>query len=174
MTILFLLLLALVAVATIAIPKLTPSYDRPVDVNAFLSDGAAAITADGYSQNNSANGQYDTGAADLRFEADLVLDVSAIDISSADETYVLRVVGSNSSTFASGVVVLASIELGRSAAMGPATINKTTGRYVQAIENAGYSTAAGAIKNLQYLRLHVDVGGTTPSIQFTAFLAPRQ
>jgi hypothetical protein len=180
MMILFLLLA--VALVAAAVMGFSQSYDRPFDASLQLSDAGAAVTSDGYAQVASATAQIDTlngstlrsGDPVPRYEADLVLDVSAIDVASADETYVLRVMGSNSATFASGVVCLATVELGRAAAMGAATIAKTTGRHIQAFENSGYTTAAGSIVNLQYLRLHVDVGGTTPSITFTAFLAPRQ
>ena len=49
---------------------------------------------------------------DAVFKGALVVDVTAIEIASNDERYVIQVQGSTSATFASDVQNLASIELG--------------------------------------------------------------
>lgn len=143
------------------------------DANLLLSDNAAAYTADGYSQVAGADAVLDLGGnqgttplQQARIDAMCVIDVTAIDIASGNETYVLRILGCNLSSFASGVVELAAITLGKGASLVPATqADSVVGRY-----ELPFCTEQANAK-YQYVKMYVDTGGTSPSISFQAFVA---
>jgi UDP-3-O-acyl-N-acetylglucosamine deacetylase len=143
------------------------------DVNLLLSDNAAAYTADGYAQVGGADAVLDLGGnqgtsptQQARLDAVAVIDVTAIDIASGNETYVLRILGCNTAGFASSVRELAAITLGKGASLIPATqADSIVGRY-----ELMFSTEQANIKH-EFIKLYVDVGGTTPSISFQAFVA---
>ena len=124
--------------------------------NALLLKAAGAVTATGTGT------ILDLGAARADFRA--ICDVSAIDNASADESYILQVQGSNSPTFASGVVALASKQLGVASATGNSA-NTGVGRY----EIHGSNEENGVL--YRYVRVRHVLAGTTPSINYTAFLA---
>lgn len=156
--------------------KLASAGDRAYsfDINLQLSDGIAAIVADGYAQVGGADGLIDLGGnqavtprQQARVDAYCVIDVTAIDISSTDELYFLKVMGSNDSTFAApNVITLAAIQLGTGANMVPATqLNSVVGRY-----EIGFTNEQANVK-YQYIKLFVDTAGTSPSITFKAFVA---
>lgn len=163
-----------------------------VDANMFLSDGAAALTADGYAQYASADGLVDFGGnqgttitlpsiADsssitpqqARIDGYCVIDITAIDIASGNETYRFSLVGSNDPAFGSGTVVcLAQIEVGKGASLSfqngkdfP-TVPASSGLRLE----LGFTNEQANVK-LQYGKLWMDTGGTTPSITFKAFIA---
>lgn len=143
------------------------------DINAVLSDGATAQTADGFMQNAAADGIMDLGgrqsttpAQQARIDAMLVIDVTAIDIASGDERYRFKLLGCNSSAFASGVTELCSIELGKGSAGVPTTQgDSVVGRYEVGFTNEQANT------KFEFIKLFMDVGGTTPSITAKAFVA---
>ena len=126
----------------------------PVDANLRILNGnTTAVTADD-----------DNGLADLileigsgRFDARLFYDVTAIDITSADEQYDIIVQGSNSATFASGIQELGRMKLGHTSTRKGA-ISSVIGRYEISFSNEVVNT------EYRYLRVLVDVTGTTPSI----------
>lgn len=137
-----------------------------IDTLLQMEDGAAAITADG-----AGSSDIDIGSTTARFRGDLVIDVSAIDIANSDEKYEILILGSDSATFASGVEILAQLTLGDEAALpGPSAVDQNTdvGRYVLPFRNEQNGRA------YRYLRLYVDVTGTTPSITFKAWVIPDQ
>lgn len=143
------------------------------DINLLLSDNAAAYTADGYTQVSGADAVLDLGGnqgttptQQARMDAMCVIDVTAIDIASGNETYVLRILGCNTSGFASAVRELAAITLGKGSALVPATqADSIIGRY-----ELPFATEQANVK-YEFLKMYVDVGGTTPSIAFQAFVA---
>lgn len=130
--------------------------------NALLMKDAGAITADAPAQVAAANKILDLGLA--RVDARLVVDVSAIDVASADESYNLKFQLSNSSTFASGVIGQGCIALGAAAVLIGESAASVVGRYELGICNEVNGTL------YRYARLYTDVGGTTPSINYTGFL----
>lgn len=144
------------------------NFDRLFDVNLQLKDSGSAVTADALATVGGSTATLDVGSGAF-LDAVLVVDVSAMDVASTDESYKLRLIGSNSSSFASGIAVLATLELGVATSMngsaGAADANKTTGRWVLPFYNQAGTTI------YRYLRLALDVGGTTPSITYTAFVA---
>lgn len=134
-----------------------------IDVDLLLEDGAAAITADGIGSEI-----LDLGSTAPRTRGDVVFDVSAIDIVSTDETYDISIQGSSSATFASTIQELGALRIGDGSTLGTVNgvdVDDTTGRYVVPIINDHNGTS------YRYLRLYVDVTGTTPSITFKAWLA---
>lgn len=143
------------------------------DANLLLADGVAAITADGYSQVDGADGiinfggnQSVTPAQQARIDAMLVIDVQAIEIDTNNELYRLKVLGSNGSAFTASKV-LAEMTLGAGAAKIPSTtLDDSTGRY-----ELPFCTEQDDVK-YQYVKLYVDVAGTiVTGLDFTAFVA---
>lgn len=143
------------------------------DANLVLSDNAAAYTADGYAQVGGADAVLDLGgnqgvtpAQQARIDAVAVIDITAIDLTSSNETYVFRMLGCNTAAFASNVVELASITLGKGASLVPATQkDSVVGQY-----ELFFCTEQASLK-YQFVKLYNDVGGTTPSISFSAYVA---
>lgn len=133
----------------------------PFDIQTLLKD-AGAITADAAAQVGGQAQILDLGAA--RTDAIVVVDVTAIDISSADENYRLVLQGSNSPTFASGIQNLAILELGATAARPGGAADSLVGRYELMFTNEQ------ADLTFRYARMYTDVTGTTPSINYTAFM----
>lgn len=130
--------------------------------NALLLKDAGAITADAAAQVSSAAKILDLGAA--RVDARVIVDVSAIDVASGDESYLLRAQFSNSATFASGVIGGPILQLGDSSVLIGESADSVVGRYELAVTNQINGTT------YRYMRMYTDVGGTTPSINYTAFL----
>jgi hypothetical protein len=157
------------------------------DANMQVSDNAAAYTVSGYTQVAGADAIVDLGGnqgvtitlpaiddtstytpQQARIDAMLVLDVTAIDISSGNETYQIDIMGSNDPNFAAAApVCLGGIQLGKGASLRGAVAQKdsVTGRYEVPFTN----NVAGAI--FQFLKVFVTAGGTTPSINILSFVA---
>lgn len=124
---------------------------------------AGAVAASAAAQVASVAKILDMGAG--RFDGTVVVDVSAIDISSNDEIYDIVIQGSNSASFASGIENLAQINLAASAVRDGGGQNSTIGRYEIGVTNE----QADVI--YRYIRAYTKVAGTTPSINYTAFLS---
>lgn len=135
------------------------------DKNLVLSDGLTAITATGTAVIGgvTTNSILDVGAA--RLDGQIVIDISAMDISSSDETYRIILQGSNSSSFASGIENLAVLDVGATAARLGGAQNSVIGRYELGFTNEQADTV------YRYLRIRVVVAGITPTITFGAFIA---
>jgi hypothetical protein len=94
----------------------------------------------------------------------LVLDVSAIEVASNDEIYLVCLEGSNVAAMSSGSVTLAQIELGNATA--PADADTGTGRFVVPFRNEQNGTI------YRYVRIYTEVAGTIATgINFVAFIA---
>lgn len=140
------------------------------DANLVLSDGGAAATATGYSQVGGATAILDLGGnqstatkQQARLDAVVVIEVSAIKISSGNETYKLILVGSNDAGLATGNVVLGEIMLGKGTSLDILNgADSVTGQY----ELPFCTNQAGSL--YEFLGLYQVLGGTTPSITFTA------
>lgn len=133
------------------------------DLELILADGAAAMTADGITQVASANVSKKLGPG--RFEGVLIVDVSAIDVASADEVYHLLLQGSNDSFSTKETV--AQYSLGASAARPGAPVASVIGRYEIPFTTEQHDTVYSDV------RLYVDLAGTSPSITFKAWIAER-
>lgn len=95
-----------------------------------------------------------------RCDFSVIAEVTALDISSTDESYDLIVQGSNSSTFASGIEELARYRLGATATRAGAQ-SSVVGRYE--IDCSNESPVNGTTE-YRYCRVLLVVAGTTPSI----------
>jgi len=104
------------------------------------------------------------------FKADLVIDVTAIEVASADESYKIAVELSDASGFSSGTEwERCAIVLGDASINGGDTDN-TTGRYILSFDNR---MADGT--TYRYARVYTTVAGTIATgINYTAFAAPVQ
>lgn len=132
------------------------------DATLLLKD-AGAVTASGNATVAAAAVIRDLGAA--RVDARAIFDVTAIDTVTGDESYLLQIQGSNSSTFASSVVALATKQLGGATATGN-TAATVAGRYELAFTNEENGVT------YRYVRHRYVIAGTTPSINHTAFIVP--
>lgn len=135
--------------------------------NSLLFKDAGAITSSAAAQVSGSNKIIDTNngasGAPSRFDAIMVIDVSAIDTTSANELYDIVVQLSNSATFASGVVNRCALELGTT--RWGSSASDGTGRYELPFDNEF------AENTYRYVRLYTGCAGTTPSINYKAFAA---
>ena len=94
----------------------------------------------------------------------LVLDVSACEVASNDEIYLICLEGSTVAAMTSASVTLAQIELGNATA--PADADTTTGRFVVPFRNEQNGVL------YPYVRIYTEVAGAVATgINFLAFIA---
>lgn len=122
---------------------------------------AGAVTASAAAQVGGSNQILDMGAA--RFDAMVRINLTAITVG-ADNAYDIIVQGSNSPTFASGIENLVSLNLGNTAVRDGGAQTSGTGIYELPVTNEQADTV------YRYVRVFTKVGGTTPSINYDAFL----
>ena len=160
----------------------------PFDKLMQLADGAAPTTANGIGQVAAANQILNLGAplprTDLgiigelgRMKMAIVIDISAMVISTSDDIYAIDVMGSNSANGANSVH-LGGLKVGygtllpgsgttaaHSAGGAPAGTGSDSypGRYIIFVDMMQNDV------DYQYLFLYVTVAGTAKSITFTAF-----
>lgn len=121
--------------------------------------GLAALTATAY-----VGPQFDQGDSVVTdFVA--VLNIESCKVSTGDEVYTFRVVGSNVADRSDGRV-LGTIELGAAAALSLETVDTLAGdhrviRCRSEVNDTYY----------RYLDLHLTAAGTSPSIAFGAFIS---
>lgn len=128
---------------------------------------AGLIAADAAAQVGGSNAIIDIGAS-TRFEAVMVVDVSAIEVATGDEIYRVLIQGSSSATFASDVENLAELTLGVGAARGGSAKTSVVGRYEMPFVNEQADTL------YRYLRVYIDVAGTIATgINFKAFASTK-
>lgn len=126
---------------------------RTYDHSMLLKD-AGAVVADGAATVGGSAKVVDLGAGGASGPLVAVVDVSAIDFANATETYSVRLQG------ATDEAMTTPVELAARAIMG-------TGRTEIPFTN---EVAAGGTF-YRYLRAYIDVGGDTPSINCTIFVA---
>jgi hypothetical protein len=152
-------------------PNLT-SHAHTVDMLLLLKD-AGLIAASGAAQVGGSNKILDMGATLpstnqplAEFEADVVIDVTAIETDTNNEKYTIIVQGSTSPTFASGIINLCQLELAAAGATsGGADVAGAVGRYVLPMTNWQKNAL------YRYIRIYVVVAGTIATgINFTAYL----
>lgn len=121
--------------------------------------GSAALTSDGY-----VGTQHDQLAATAT-DMVLVVNIEACKVSAGDETYTLRVIGSNVTDRSDGEI-LATLELGDAGTIPIETVDTAVGgRYEAWLRTEKNGT------RFRYIDLHLDVAGTSPSITFGAYLS---
>jgi hypothetical protein len=134
------------------------------DLALILADGAAAVTADGVTQVAAAAVNLKLGPG--RFEGVLIIDVSAIDVSSSDEFYHIVLQGAADATFAAKEI-LAQMTLGKGTVRPGVAVDSVVGRYEIPFITEQHDTT------YDFVQLFTDLGGTTPSITFKAWIAER-
>lgn len=142
-------------------PRVTKTYDSLLELkDAGLVAASAAATVDSVAE------IVDLGSGDV--DADIIIDVSACEVASGDELYIVGAQISSSSTFASDIYEICSLKLGDSAVV-PGDTDMGTGRYVLPFQNRiGDGTAK------RYMRIYTHVSGTIATgINFTAYLAKK-
>lgn len=141
----------------------------PIDTALELEDGAGAITATGV----GSTAQIDLGADSVMLGA-MVLQVTAIDVANANESYEIELQGTNTSGFGTAAdnVVLAHIHLGDQSVTG-ATPADTGTDTPAAVYYVPFTNDFGGTA-YRYVRLKATLAGTTPSITFSAFLTQQR
>lgn len=153
------------------------------DADTLMSDGGTAHTTSEQAEVSSAAAFLDFGNTTsgpsveqvAYTKGDLVIDVTAFDFTTGDETAQVILQLSDRSDFdeSMGVVVNKCVALamgddGGVAAGAGADDDSATGRNVVGVDNEHKGTV------YRYARLFVVVAGTTPSITFSAFWAERK
>lgn len=135
----------------------------PFDILTLLKD-AGLIAASAAAQVGGAAAVLDVGAA--RIDAVVVIDVTAVEIGTGDEEFLLVLQGSNSSSFASGIQNLAAIDVGANSTGRPGgAIDSLVGRYELMFTNEQ------ADVTYRYIRLYTKVSGTIATgVNYTAFM----
>lgn len=136
---------------------------KTFDASLEMKD-AGLVAASAAAQVDSSNKILDAGVG--RFKGELVIDVTAIEVASGDEGYSIEVQGSNSSSFASGNVALAELQLGDTSVTNESA-DSSTGRYILPFTNVGVDGT-----RYRYIRVYTRVVGTIATgINYSAFIA---
>ena len=138
--------------------------DFTVDLDLQLKD-AGLIAADDIAQVDSADAILDLGES--RFDGRVIIDASAVEVASGDESYHLVLEFSDESDFGSGIVQGPGIVLGDASAtaMVNADTDNGAGRYELPFCNEINGTT------YRYMRLAIDVAGTIATgVNFTAWV----
>lgn len=138
--------------------------DETFDTATQLKD-AGLVAASAAAQVGGSDAILDMGAA--RVDARAIIDISAVEVATGDEKYVIIAQGSNSASFASGVVNLGALPLGDSS-VSLESADTTTGRR----ELAFCNEVSGTV--YRYVRLYTQVVGMIATgINYTAFLVKK-
>jgi hypothetical protein len=138
--------------------------DFSIDLDLQLKD-AGLIAADDICQVDSADAILDLGLS--RVDARVIIDASAVEVDSGNESFLIGIEFSNSVTFASGVVMGPMQALGDAAAalFVNADTDNGVGRYELPFTNEINGVT------YRYMRLAVDVTGTIGTgVNFTAWV----
>jgi hypothetical protein len=155
------------------LPSIVPRRVLPFDVATAFCNGQT-LTATGYF--DGIQKTVDLGPG--RFTGFLALDLSALDLSSTDETYKLMLLGSNDAAFGNGNVELLALRDFAAATAGRvlATICPASDAVPETNRAASrfeipFSNQMG-VYVFRYTQLYLVAGGTTPSITLAAWVAP--
>jgi len=134
-------------------------YSQKTYDHATLLKAAGLVAA-------SAAGSVILDLGDGLMEADLIIDISAIEVASNDEIYTVTLEGSSVEAMTSLSVTLAEKQFGNVPA--PADADTATGRHVIPVRNELNGTL------YRYVRIHTTVAGTIATgINYSAFLAKK-
>lgn len=133
-------------------------------IRSYTYDSSLSLKAAGLVAADTA-GSLIVNVGDATFKGVAVIDVTAIEIASNDERYVISVQGSTSATFASDVQNLASLELGATEVRSGGAIDSAVGRYELLFLNEQDGIC------YPYIRIYTDVSGTIATgINYAAFI----
>jgi len=134
-------------------------YSRKTYDHATLLKAAGLVAS-------SAAGSVILDLGDGLMEADLVIDITALEVATGDEIYTISLEGSAVAAMTSGSVELARAVFGNNPA--PADADTAVGRHVVSVRNELNGTL------YRYVRLHTTVAGDIATgINYSAFLAKR-
>lgn len=134
-------------------------YSRKTYDHATLLKAAGLVAA-------SAAGSVILDLGDGLMDADLVIDISALEVATGDEIYTISLEGSAVAAMTSGSVELAKATFGNNPA--PADADTAVGRHLVPVRNE----LNGAL--YRYVRLYTTVAGTIATgINYSAFLAKK-
>lgn len=163
------------------LPSQVPTLTLPLDASTQFAS-AQTLTATGYINNTNAVIDLANGAATTwgagRMIGWLALDITAIDMSSGDETYKIHLFGSNDSAFGNGNVELLAMHDFAAAVAGRQVATILGISPTIPPTNLSGTVMALPFCNLmqrivyRYLKLYAVIGGTTPSITLSAWLSP--
>jgi hypothetical protein len=157
-----------------AMPSIPGNFSLPIDA-ALQFATAQTLTLTGYI--NNVNAVVDLGFG--RFTGMLALDITAIDVSSGNESYGIALFGSNDINFGNGNVDLLTYHDFAAASAGRlvATILGVSPTIPPNNFQAGSITALPFTTLMQgiiyrYAKCYAVIGGTTPSITLSAWISP--
>lgn len=134
-------------------------YNRKTYDHALLLKAAGLVAA-------SAAGSTILDLGDGLMDADLVIDITALEVATGDELYTVSVEGSAVAAMTSGSVTLAEKSFGNVAA--PADADTAVGRHIVPFRNELNGTL------YRYIRLYTTVAGTIATgINYSAFVAKK-
>lgn len=137
-------------------------YSQRTYDNALLLKAAGAVAA-------SADGTLIVDVGNGLVDAAFVVDVSAIEVDSADELYTIYVEGSPDANFgtAGNIAVVGMMKLGAATPMAPQGFADTVGRYMVPVRNERNGTT------YRYIRIRTVVAGVAvvTGINYAAWLA---
>ena len=137
--------------------------NRTIDTLLQLKD-AGAIVASAAAQVGGVDKVVTLGSG--RVDAIVQIDVTAMDVVTGDEVYDLYIEGSTSPTFASAVVPLGNMNLGGATGNQGSAVD-LVGRYEIHFTNERNGTI------YPYVRMYTKVGGTSPSINYVAYIVKK-
>lgn len=148
------------------------THNFTLDSATQLKD-AGAITSDTAGTVSSVAAYVDLGAANAYSKFAVVIDWTACDVASGDELYSLKVQGATASAFSTSYT-LAMKQLGDSTVTGQPVDTPASGRIVIFGDNVACTSASdpGSEIACQYIRIYLDVAGTSPSLNYTAWFIP--
>lgn len=126
------------------------SFDQTFDDSWVLKD-AGLVAADAAAQVSSADRIITLG--DARVDGRVIVDITAIEVASNDERYLIKTQFSDSATFASGVVGGPALDVG-ALEVTKDTVDTAVGRYELPFCNEINGTV------YSYMRLFTEVQGT--------------
>jgi hypothetical protein len=132
-------------------------YPTPSTTAQYLEDGAAAVTTSRYGAYGGSPRVFDTGAGPVLWNGVMIAEFSAMDTSSGNENYNLRVEASNNSDFSGTVVELLSVTL---------QAIPTNDQEAYFINNQVDSVT------YRYMRAQIVANGTTPSVTVDLWVIP--
>lgn len=125
---------------------------------------AGAVTADGGATVGGSAKIIKVGPG--RFEAVMLFDVTAL-TAGADNVYNLIIQGSNTADFSGAKENLAVLNIGNTAVRPGGAITSVIGRF-----EVPFLTEVNDVV-YDYVRVYVDVAGTTPSVNFAAWASTK-
>jgi lysophospholipase L1-like esterase len=156
-----------------ALPSIPGNFALPIDASMQFAS-AQTLTYTAYA-NNVNSVAVDLGLG--RFDSMLALNITALDVSSGDETYVLHLLGSNDIAFGNGnVESLAVHDFGKSAhriintILGDNPTIPPTGLVGSILALPFTTLMQGVI--YRYAKCYAVLAGTTPSITLSAWIVP--